>query len=286
MENNLKKDKKLICGLIMPISEIDNCSAEHWDEVRNIIEQALEDTKFVSNLVSSAKDVGTIHKRIIDNIYNNPIVVCDVSGKNPNVMFELGLRLAFDKPTVIIKDDKTDYSFDTSVIEHVYYPRDLNFHAIVKFQKNLIKKIEETYLKSTTDDNYSTFLKNFGSFKVVKIDTEVVTKDEFIIEKLENLTELIESIKYENIYKKDIYGHNFFSRANIYDLVSRVAKYIYDHENSYFITKRNLIADTLNISPESLSRVLRRFTNEGLIDSDNKTIDKIKLEKYFKNIIK
>jgi hypothetical protein len=34
-------------------------------------------------------------------------------------MFELGMRLAFDKPTVIIKDDKTDYMFDTGIIEHV-----------------------------------------------------------------------------------------------------------------------------------------------------------------------
>ena len=57
-----------------------------------------------------------IHKTIVQNLYLNPIVVCDVSGKNANVMFELGLRLAFDKPTIIIKDDKTDYSFDTSVV--------------------------------------------------------------------------------------------------------------------------------------------------------------------------
>ncbi|WP_353118770.1 hypothetical protein [Myroides odoratus] len=55
----------------------------------------------------------------MNNIYNDEIVVCDVSSKNPNVMFELGLRLAFDKPTIIIKDEKTGYSFDTGVIEHL-----------------------------------------------------------------------------------------------------------------------------------------------------------------------
>jgi hypothetical protein len=53
-----------------------------------------------------------------------------VSGKNPNVMFELGIRLAFDKATIIIKDDKTDYSFDTSVIQHIPYPRDLRHNQI------------------------------------------------------------------------------------------------------------------------------------------------------------
>ena len=116
-----------ICGVVMPISEIDGCSESHWADVRGIIDQAVEQAGFVPNLVSEADDVGIIHKRIIQNLYDNPIVVCDVSGKNPNVMFELGIRLAFDKPTIIIKDDKTSYSFDTSSIEHIEYPRDLRF---------------------------------------------------------------------------------------------------------------------------------------------------------------
>jgi len=60
-------------------------------------------------------------------------------------MFELGLRLAFDKPTVIIKDDKTEYSFDTGVIEHVPYPRDLRFAKVMEFKKRLTEKISNTY---------------------------------------------------------------------------------------------------------------------------------------------
>jgi hypothetical protein len=90
-------------------------------------------------MVSDSDDSGVIHKRIIENLYNNPIVVCDVSGKNPNVMFELGIRLAFDKSTIIVKDHATDYSFDTSPIEHVGYPRDLRFSTVVEKQ-NLRRK--------------------------------------------------------------------------------------------------------------------------------------------------
>jgi hypothetical protein len=71
----------------------------------------------------NADDIGVIQKRIVQNLYSSDVIVCDVSGKNPNVMFELGMRLAFDKPTLIVKDDKTDYSFDTGIIEHVPYPR-------------------------------------------------------------------------------------------------------------------------------------------------------------------
>lgn len=85
--------------------------------------------------MSDSDEIGIIQKRIIQNVYNSEIVICDVSKKNPDVMFELGMRLAFDKATVIIKDDKTDYSFDTGVIEHLGYPRGLRFYKIISVQR-------------------------------------------------------------------------------------------------------------------------------------------------------
>ncbi len=96
-----KLSKEIICGLVMPISAIDGCDESHWKEVEEIVHETVKHSDFVIKFVSDADDVGIIQKRIIQNLYNNPIVVCDVSGKNPNVMFDLGLRLAFDKPTII-----------------------------------------------------------------------------------------------------------------------------------------------------------------------------------------
>ena len=183
---------KQCCGLVMPISSIDGCSEQHWSDVKEILTEAVEGAGFKANLVSYADDVGIIQKRIIQNLYENPIVVCDVSGKNPNVMFELGLRLAFDKPTIIIKDDKTSYSFDTSPIEHLEYPRDLRFTKIVDFKEALKDKVKATLEKSQNDPNYTTFLKHFGTFTVAKLDTKEVSKEDFIIEELKELKKTVQ----------------------------------------------------------------------------------------------
>lgn len=180
-------EEKLQCGIVMPISAIDGCNEAHWADVLEIINEAIDESGFDGELVSNADDVGIIHKRIIQNLYENPIVVCDVSGKNPNVMFELGMRLAFDKPTIIIKDDKTTYSFDTSAIEHLEYPRDLRFTKVVEFKKKLADKLKATYKKASEDPSYTTFLKHFGEFKVAKIDQKEVSGQEFIIEELKNM---------------------------------------------------------------------------------------------------
>ena len=182
-----KENEKLICGIVMPISAIDGCSESHWADIQDIFTEAIEAAGFDANLVSNADDVGIIHKRIIQNLYDNPIVVCDVSGKNPNVMFELGLRLAFDKPTIIVKDDKTSYSFDTSAIEHLEYPRDLRFSRIVEFKQKLTEKLKATHDKATTDASYTTFLKHFGEFTVAKLDKKEISGQEYILEELKSL---------------------------------------------------------------------------------------------------
>jgi hypothetical protein len=183
---------KAVCGLVMPISAIDGLAKEHWAEVLSILSDSIEKAGFGPNLVSDADDVGIIQKRIIQNLYDNPIAVVDVSGKNPNVMFELGMRLAFDKPTIIVKDDKTSYSFDTAPIEHLVYPRDLRFTQIVDFKDKLIEKIKGTHTKATTDPNYTTFLKTFGEFTVAKLDKKEVSSQEYILEEIKALRRSID----------------------------------------------------------------------------------------------
>ncbi|MFN3809597.1 MAG: DNA-directed RNA polymerase subunit alpha C-terminal domain-containing protein [Roseateles asaccharophilus] len=199
------KDAKKVCGVVMPISAIDGCAESHWADVLEILTEAIEDAGFDANLVSNADDSGIIHKRIIQNLYDNPVVVCDVSGKNPNVMFELGLRLAFDKPTVIVKDEKTSYAFDTSAIEHLEYPRDLRFSRIVDFKQKLTEKIKATHQRATSDANYTTFLKHFGEFKVAKLDKREVSGQEYILEELRALRSAIRRMEIGQL-PKDL-GH-------------------------------------------------------------------------------
>lgn len=178
------------CGLIMPISTIDDCGEGHWKDVQTILSGAILAAKFQPRIVSDANDVGVIQGRIIQNLYNDPIVVCDVSCKNPNVMFELGMRLAFDKPTVIVKDDRTNYSFDTGQIEHLQYPRTLRHPDILAFSQNLTAKVRATFDRSKTDPNYTTFLKHFGTFKVASLEERDASISEVLLQMSNEMSSL------------------------------------------------------------------------------------------------
>ena len=179
-------ESKKYCGIIMPISALDDCLEKHWIDVRLILTEAISASGYTARLVSDADDSGIIQKRIVQNIYDDEIIVCDVSGRNPNVMFELGMRLAFDKPTIIVMDDKTNYAFDTSIIEHLQYPRSLDYFAKLDFKKKLKDKILAT-IKSSKDPNYSTFLKQFGNFKIAKIADKEVSIDQALLSKLDEV---------------------------------------------------------------------------------------------------
>jgi CRP/FNR family transcriptional regulator len=67
----------------------------------------------------------------------------------------------------------------------------------------------------------------------------------------------------------------------VLDSKERIAKYLCEHTDDFFNTKNIMVAEILNISPETLSRMLRVFKNDGLIDSKAKTVDKERLEIFF-----
>lgn len=74
------------------------------------------------------------------------------------------------------------------------------------------------------------------------------------------------------------------SRGLTMDSTSRVAKFIHENENLFLELKQNKISGILNITPETMSRVLKKFKDNGIIvfrDRKFRVIDKKKLEDFF-----
>jgi hypothetical protein len=187
------------CGLIMPIAECDGCSPAHWLEVRSIIVSAVATIgapKFKTKMVSDGEATGTIQGRIVRNVYNNEIVVCDVSGRNPNVLFELGLRIAFDRPVVLIKDDATDFAFDIGPLEHLVYPRSLRHAPMEQFKLDLATKVAAIHNEwySTGGDKPS-YIKAFGPITTVEFERKTEGSDQAILEALAGIHRRIDLLE-------------------------------------------------------------------------------------------
>lgn len=101
------------CFVIMPLAERDGVrSTGYFKEVyESIIKPALKDAGFTAETaMRTGSDL--IHSTIINELADADIVLADLTDHNPNVLFELGLRMAENKPVAIIKSDDTGRIFD------------------------------------------------------------------------------------------------------------------------------------------------------------------------------
>ena len=139
------EEKQKICGIVMPISAMgQEYSEEHWRKMLRTITDVCEEAGFQSKLVSQEKYTSFLHSTIFHNLYDSDIVIADVSGRNSNVFFELGIRITFDKPIVVIKDNITDYSFDTAPFKHIGYDKQREYDNIESFKAELKEAIVST----------------------------------------------------------------------------------------------------------------------------------------------
>lgn len=103
--------KKLF--VIMPFSEkTDKYPKGYFDEVfSSLIVPAAAQAGYVAQTASkNGSDI--IHKTIVNNIYNSELILADLTEHNPNVLFELGLAIAFKKRVAIIRAKGTTAIFD------------------------------------------------------------------------------------------------------------------------------------------------------------------------------
>lgn len=187
--------KKYKCGIVMPISGCSEYKAVHWETVLRIVKETFEDTDYEVELVSKSTSTGVIQHRIVENLYSCDMIICDVSSRNPNVMLELGIRLAFDKPTIIIKDEKTSYPFDITAVEYIRYPSDLSYYDILDFQDELKSKLICTH-KDSLDKNsgYKSFLSHFGQFKITPgtIENKEVGSLQEVLDYMRDIKDMIQ----------------------------------------------------------------------------------------------
>lgn len=137
--------KKEICFVIMPISDQGDYPEGHFKKVyEQIFKPAIEAAGYEAFRVDENKMCDSIMKKIFDAIYNCPMALCDLSNRNPNVLYELGLRQAYDKPVVLVQDDKTERIFDISGINTVSYKSNRLYENILEARERITEAIIST----------------------------------------------------------------------------------------------------------------------------------------------
>jgi hypothetical protein len=116
-----KKETSQLCFVVMPFTERDAKHPEgFFDEVlRSLIVPAATEAGFtVRSALRKGSDV--IQQTIVNDLLQADLVVADLTEHNPNVMFELGVRMMQDKPVALIRAKGTGGIFDVDNMLRVY----------------------------------------------------------------------------------------------------------------------------------------------------------------------
>lgn len=194
MSKSAKKSDKTVCGIIMPISQSDDDHPEaHWREVKEVISEAIRSSDCIPQPVWEGGSHDIIQSKILQNIFENEIVVCDISTRNPNVMLEMGMRLTTKKPTLIIAEEGTKLPFDTGIIHTEFYNPKLQFRAATEFIKILSAQISEK-LEAVKSGSYRPYMEAF-EFETVEPSKVTVSSEERMAELVSEMGRIVAQAK-------------------------------------------------------------------------------------------
>ncbi len=133
------------CFVIMPIGELETYPENHFKHVyEDILCPAIQEAGYIPKRADEDKSSNMIQASIIRDIIEAPMAVCDLSTRNPNVLFELGIRQAFDLPVVLIQEENTPRIFDISSINTLDYRKELIYREVIEDREKIVAAIRET----------------------------------------------------------------------------------------------------------------------------------------------
>ena len=139
-------------------------------------------------------------------IRNATVIVAELTGKNPNVYYELGLAHAIGKPVVLISEFISDVPFDLQSLRVVCYDKnDPNWGS--KLKDNIISSLKET-LHNPVDSVPPMFRK--------KVASQAPEESEALI-RLDMLEQQVRSLE-----RKDIH------RTSTRELITDINDYVYE----------------------------------------------------------
>jgi len=182
------KAKEIDCFIIMPISDPEGYEDGHFRHVyENIIQPACEQANVKPIRADDVKETNLIHLDVLKKLIDSPIAICDLSTRNPNVLFELGIRQAFDKPVVLIQEVGTPRIFDIAPLRYLEYSRDMKYHDVLKSQSELKDAISATINAEGDSGNINSIVKLLALSNPATIpELEGNKKEVFAIEVLQS----------------------------------------------------------------------------------------------------
>ncbi len=208
-ESEATENKEKICFVVMPISDQEGYEKGHFKRVyEHLIKPAVIKAGLTPVRADDEYKTNNIVLDIIRKIIESDHVICDLSAKNANVFYELGMRQAFDKSITLIKDNKTPRVFDVSGIRTIDYDENLRIDNVQIKIDEVANSILQTLAHHDSDSIENSVIKQLGIKAAKPAEITEISSDTQLI--LDHLLNLNKQIQIQDSFRRNVSGNIIF----------------------------------------------------------------------------
>jgi len=177
------------CFFITPIGNKDSEEFSKLEGITdNVIKPVLNEIGLVLEVAHSIDSIGSITDQIFESIVRSKLVIVNLTGLNPNVMYELAVRHSFGKACVIICEDSTNLPFDILADRTIFFEDSIKGSGELKIE--LSKKIKA----SLSEENDNPVTRAIGRAEIMNTSTVENTPYKLILSEIESLSKKVDRI--------------------------------------------------------------------------------------------
>lgn len=134
-----------ICFVIMPFSDLPGYPKDHFTKIyEQIFKPAIIAANYQPLRCDEIHNGQPIHANMFRQLSQAPLVLCDLTSNNPNVLYELGRRDALNLPSVLVLEENQERLFNLREYSAVPYRKNRYYDEVLEDQERIKSAILET----------------------------------------------------------------------------------------------------------------------------------------------
>ena len=143
---------KKACFVIAPIGEAESETRKRSDQIlKHVISPAAEVCGYKATRADQISEPGMITSQVIQKIVDDPLVIADLTERNPNVFYELAIRHVIKKPLVQIIKKGEQIPFDVAGTRTIHVDHH-DLDSVEEAKEEIVAQIQSLEADSSTQE--------------------------------------------------------------------------------------------------------------------------------------
>jgi len=143
---------KKACFVIAPIGEAESNTRKRSDQIlKHVISPAVEACGYKATRADQISEPGMITSQVIQRIVDDPLVIADLTERNPNVFYELAIRHVIRKPLVQIIKKGEQIPFDVAGTRTIHVDHH-DLDSVESAKQEVIAQVQSLEKDSSTQE--------------------------------------------------------------------------------------------------------------------------------------